>query len=106
MDPEPVVRRTLESATEVSFSSDGLELAMIAGGDLWVMDTELREPRQITFTAEEERSPAFAPDGKSILFVSDAEGQTDIWRATRTETRKYWWQNDRFRLERLTHDAQ
>ena len=104
--PEPVVRRTLESASEVSFSSDGLELAMIAGGDLWVMDTELCEPRQITFSSEEERSPAFAPDGKSILFVSDMEGETDIWRATRADPHKYWWQNDHFVLQRLTHDAE
>ncbi len=106
VEPEPVVRRTLESATEVSFSSDGLELAMIAGGNLWVMDTVLCEPRQITFSPEEERCPAFAPDGKSILFVSDTEGETDIWRATRADSRKYWWQNDRFVLERLTQDAE
>lgn len=104
--PEPVVRRTLQSATEVSFSRDGLELAMIAGGDVWVMDTELREPRQITMTSEEERSPAFSPDGNSILFVSDMQGQTNIWQATRADTRKYWWQNDRFALRRLTQDAE
>ena len=106
VEPEPVVRRTLESATEVSFSSDGLELAMIAGGNLWVMDTVLCEPRQITFSPEEERCPAFAPDGKSILFVSDTEGETDIWRATRADSHKYWWQNDRFVLQRLTQDAE
>ena len=105
VEPQPVVRRMLESATEVSFSSDGLELAMIAGGNLWVMDTVLCEPRQITFSSEEESSPAFAPDGKSILFVSDMEGQTDIWRATRADSHKYWWQNDRFALQRLTHDS-
>ena len=106
VEPEPVVRRMLESATEVSFSSDGLELAMIAGGNVWVMDTVLCEPRQVTFSAEEESSPAFAPDGKSILFVSDMEGETDIWRATRADSHKYWWQNDRFALQRLTHDSE
>jgi tricorn protease len=104
--PEPVARRTLETATEVSFSSDGLELAMIAGGDLWVMDTELREPRQITSSPEEERSPAYAPDGTSILFVSDMGGKTEIWRATRADSRKYWWLNDRFVLQPLTHDSE
>ena len=51
VETEPVVRRTLETATEVSFTSDGLELAMIAGGNLWVMDTVLCEPRQVTFSA-------------------------------------------------------
>ena len=98
-------RRTLDSASAVSFSTDGLEVAFIAGGDLWVMDTELREPRQITNTAEEEHSPLFSPDGESILFVSDAEGQSDIWKAARWDANRFWWQNDRFRLERLTQDA-
>lgn len=103
---EPVVRRLLQSATEVSFSRDGLEVAMIAGGDLWVMDSELREPRQITRTAEEERSPAFAPDGRSILFISDTNGQSDVWQAVRADLKKYWWQNDRFVLTRITDDGQ
>ena len=103
---EPVVRRLLQSATEVSFSRDGLEVAMIAGGDLWVMDTELREPRQITRTAEEERFPAFAPDGRSILFTSDMNGQSDVWQAVRADAKKYWWQNDHFVLTRITNDGQ
>ncbi|MBN1588536.1 MAG: PD40 domain-containing protein, partial [Pirellulales bacterium] len=100
-----VFRRTLRTATEVAFSSDGLEIAMIAGGDLWVMDTELREPRQITNTPEEERDPVFAPDGKSILVVSDMDGQSDVWRVTRADEDRYWWQNEDFLLSRLTVDA-
>ena len=98
--PELLRRRTLDSATSVSFTEDGLEIAFIAGGDLWVMDTELREPRQVTNTVEEERSPVFSPDGQSILFVSDTEGQSDIWKATRSDNERDWWQNERFRLER------
>jgi len=99
-------RRTLDSATAVSFSQDGLEMAFIAGGDLWVMDSELREPRQVTNTSEEEHSPLFSPDSESVLFVSDADGQSDIWKATRADASRFWWQNDRFRLERLTQDAE
>jgi tricorn protease len=101
-----VERRTLERATAVSFTSDGLEIAFIAGGDLWVMDTELREPRRVTATPEEERWPLFAPDGQSILFVSDAGGQTDIWRATRTDDKKPWWLNSTFKLEKVTTDGE
>jgi len=104
--PDAFMRRVLQSASAVSFSSDGLELAMIAGGDLWVMDTELREPRQVTNTPEEERWPAFAPDGRSVLFVSDKDGQCDMWRATRSDSKKYWWQNDRFVLTRITNDVE
>jgi tricorn protease len=99
-------RRILQTATQVAFSADGLEVAFIAGGDLWVMDTELREPRQVTATPEEERSPVFAPDGEGILFVSDKDGQSDIYKAARADKQRYWWQNERFNLERLTNDAE
>ncbi len=105
-DWERVIHRTLQEATAASFSHDGLEIAFIAGGDLWVMDTVLREPRQVTDTAEEERDPAFAPDGKSIYFVSDAEGQADIWKATRADEESDWWRNESFKLQRVTHDGE
>ncbi len=101
----PTDRKTVNSATDVAFSDDALEIAFIAGGDLWVMDTELKEPHQITATPEEERDPIFSPDGKAIYFVSDKEGQCDIWRATRSDEDLYWWQNETFDLKRLTHDS-
>jgi tricorn protease len=101
-----VERRALTTASQASFSADGLEVAFIAGGDLWVMDTELCEPKRVTATPEEERAPAFAPDGKSILFVSDAGGQTDLWRAKRGDEARAWWENDAFALDRITNDAE
>jgi tricorn protease len=102
---DPMMRRTLKAATDVAFSSDGLEIAFIAGGDVWVMDTELREPQQVTDTAEEERSITFAPDNKTLLFVSDAGQQCDIWSATREDDEAYWWQNETFSLKKLTDDT-
>ena len=102
---DPIVREVLSSASNVSFSQDGLEIAFISGGDLWVMDTELKEPKQITHTSEHEREPLFSPDGKQILFISDEEGQSDIWSASRKDEKKYWWQNDSFNVTRLTEDS-
>jgi len=99
-------RRRLDKAEKVAFSDDGLEIAMISGGDLWVMDTELREPRQVTSTPEEERDPVFAPDGKSILFAGDAEGQSDLWKAECADDARYWWQNGDFKLTRLTNNVE
>jgi len=103
---DPIERRALTAASQVAFSKDGLEIAFIAGGDLWVMDTELREPRQVTATAEEERDPVFSPKGDSILFVSDQGGQSDLWRAERADAAKDWWQNGSFKLDRLSQDAE
>lgn len=104
-DRDPIERRTLAAASQVAFSKDGLEIAFIAGGDLYVMDTELREPRQITATPEEERNPVFSPEGDAILFVSDQGGQPDIWRAERSDPEKYWWLNTKFKLDRVTQDS-
>jgi len=103
--PAAVQRPILSSATAICYTQDGLQMAFIAGGDVWVMDTELREPRRVTHTAEEERSVTFAPDGKSLWFVSDAEGQTDLWKATPKVPSQPWWENTAFTLQRLTHDA-
>jgi tricorn protease len=88
--------RVLNTATAASFTPDGLEIAIIAGGDLWVMDTELREPRQITRTAEEEANPIMLPDGQAIYFVGPLPGGFAIFKATRKDAKKYWWQNREF----------
>ncbi len=42
--PPDADRRSLDRADSAAFSRDGLEIAFIAGGDAFVMDTELREP--------------------------------------------------------------
>jgi tricorn protease len=102
---DPILRRTLSQATEVAFTSDGLELAFVAGGDIWVMDTELKEPRQVTHTPEHERDPVFSPDDKRLAFVSSPKGQTDIWVAERANAERDWWQNDEFTLKPLTNDV-
>ncbi|MFO0909493.1 MAG: S41 family peptidase [Isosphaeraceae bacterium] len=99
-------RRTLSQASQAAFTRDGLEIAFVAGGDLWVMDTELREPRQVTATPEEERDPVFSPDGTALYFVSDRDGQSDIWKGSRGDAGKDWWQNETFKLDRVTQDAE
>ncbi len=83
--PDKIDRRTLTSADQVAFSKDGLEIAFVSGGDLWVMDTELLEPKQVTSTPEEERDPAFSPDGDALLVVSDMGGQSDIYRVEKSD---------------------
>ena len=99
-------RRTLTTATDATFSSDGVEIAFISGGDLWVMENELKEPVQITSTSEFESDPVFINDGNAIVFVGWKDGQADIWKAERSNSQKYWWQNTEFQLTQLTDDAE
>lgn len=98
-------RRVMSTATAAAFTSDGLEVAMVVGGDIWVMDTELREPRRVTRSPEEERQPVFSPDGQNLFFISDNGGKPEIWKATR-DGRRPWFLSDSFKLERVTDDGE
>jgi tricorn protease len=100
------LRRTLSSASESVHSPDALEIAFTAGGDLFVMDTELREPVRVTHSAELEHEPLFSPDGKAIFFVSEQGGQSDLWRVERADEEQYWWRNRDFVLKRMTQDPE
>ena len=86
--PEEVLRRKYLSADDVVFTEDGLEIALIAGGDVWIMDTKLREPQRVTKSDGYELDVVFSPDGKSLLFTSVHDGQADIWKATKKDSCK------------------
>ncbi len=104
--PEDILRRKFTAADDIAFTDDGLEIALIAGGDVWVMDTKLREPQRVTKTDGYEQDVVFSSDGQSLLFTSNHAGQTDIWKATRKNPEKFWWQNKEFNLEKQTDDLQ
>jgi tricorn protease len=99
--PRQTETRPLTTASAAAFTRDGLEIAFIAGGDLWVMDTVLREPKRVTATPGEETETLFTPDGKSILFVTNLGNKFVIQRADRADPNKFWWQNDKFVVKPL-----
>jgi len=97
-------RRRRKTATGAAFSRDGLEIVFTAGGDLFVMDTVLKEPKQITKTPEDETQAVFTPDADMVFFVATRDGQGDICRAERNDPAKYWWRNDGFVVTNMTND--
>ena len=99
-------RLEIRTAGQAVFSKDGLEIAFVAGGDLWVMDTVLKEPKRITDSAAEEREPVFSPDGNSIIYISDDGLSARLCRATRADDSIYWWQNEEFKTENLSEDGE
>src|SRR5262245_57490026 len=58
--------------TEVAAAPDGNRLAVIASGDLWVLNLSTGDRRQITRTPEAESFPNWTPDGKRITFTRGA----------------------------------
>lgn len=88
----------------LSTTDDGLELCFTAGGDLWVMDTVLREPVQVCGdVATHEREAVFSKDGKSIYFLRDDGLGVNIWKAERADDSLFWWENQEFVLSPVTH---
>src|SRR5688500_4473550 len=62
-----------------SFASDG-RLAASIEGDIWVRQSNGRTWIQITRGPAWDRQPACSADGPSLVFVSNREGQDDLFR--------------------------
>ncbi len=88
--------KVFNTASGAAFTQDGLEIAIVAGNQLYVMDTELREPKQVTRSGLVDGRPLFTLDGQTILYVANVGDRFAIAKATRYEPKKYWWQNINF----------
>ncbi|NNE07887.1 MAG: hypothetical protein HKN20_04925, partial [Gemmatimonadetes bacterium] len=73
-----------KGATEFAFSPDESQVAFVVHGEVFAMDLEDGEGtdriRRLTNTPARERQVAWDTDGQSLLYVSDATGNTDIYR--------------------------
>ncbi|HYC77316.1 MAG TPA: S41 family peptidase [Planctomycetota bacterium] len=92
--------------TDYALSRDDKQIAAVAGGEIFVMDRKGKEPRhvrRVTDSAAGERSPCFAADSESLLFVSDASGEDQIYRASSADpSEKRLSRARKFRIEKLT----
>ena len=65
--------RDVDGTVDADFSPSKLEIVFKAEGELWAMDTVLREPNRLTRTEGLEDDPVFSPDGKTL-----ASGSGDL----------------------------
>ena len=92
---DPVIERLLaiKSISELTVSPDGSQAVYVLSrndlkkdtglANLWLVDIESGENRQLTSSREGESSPQWRPDGKAIGFLSNRhdpdEGTTQVW---------------------------
>jgi serine/threonine-protein kinase len=64
-----------------SWSPDGRHLATVKDSDIWMLTVGDRQPAfmRVTTTPEEERSPEFSPNGRSLAYVSDKTGRFEVY---------------------------
>lgn len=51
--------------------------------DIFVLERDHAQPRQLTQDAAQDRLPRWAPDGQSLAFISDRSGKYEVWRVQR-----------------------
>jgi len=85
-----VERKTYTAdAEEIAPSPDGKQVALVVAGDVfvvarWPKDAASVAPAptvRVTATPARERHVAWSPDGKGLVYVSDRDGQLDLYAA-------------------------
>ena len=68
-------------AKDISVSPNGKEFAIVVRGDVFVANAEFGTTKRITNTAAQERNVNFSPDGRSLVYASNRDGQWKIYTA-------------------------
>ena len=90
---------------DMTFCSNGMELALTCGGGLYVMDTVIKAPRLVADRRGARVTKcAFSPDGSCLYYVLDRGDGSDICRAIRANGSLPWWENTSFKTETLVSD--
>lgn len=71
-----------KSVTDLSVSPDGEEVAFVIRGDVYVANVKYGTTKQITNTPQQERTVDFAPDGRTLVYDSERDGQWQLFTAT------------------------
>ena len=81
-DAQPVDDIRVTSADEAAVSPDGKQVAFMRRGELFVTSTEHNSTKQVTNTPENESDVAWAPDGRTVYYTSERDGNYNIYKAT------------------------
>lgn len=80
-DTDAVKYYTGSGVSRFTPSPDGEEVAFVIRGDVYVTNTKYKTTRRITNTPAQERNVSFSPDGRSLVYDSDRDGQWQLFTA-------------------------
>ena len=82
-ESEQKVKQDFKGAGSFALSDDGKLIAFVSRGEVFVTGVdEYATTKQITHTAQAERSPSFSKDGRTLVYASERDGYWNIYQAT------------------------
>ena len=77
------VKEDFKGVGSFALSDDGKQIAFVSRGEVFVTGVdEYATTKQITHTAQAERSPSFSKDGRTIVYASERDGYWNLYQAT------------------------
>lgn len=80
--PSPTKLNVRSGARQATPSPDGKSVAFVYRGDVFVTSTDYATTKQITSTPQGESAPSWSPDGKTLYYTSERDGNPTIYKAT------------------------
>ena len=77
------VKQDFKGIGSFALSDDGKQMAFVSRGEVFVTGVdEYATTKQITHTAQAERSPSFSKDGRTLVYASERDGYWNLYQAT------------------------
>ncbi|MDA8975259.1 S41 family peptidase [Akkermansiaceae bacterium] len=96
---------TIKSTRDATVTATGLEWAFVAEGELWAMDTVLKEPRRLTDSPAHETDIYFSEKGDFLYYLKDNGITANYWRVSKNNAKEFWWQATDLKHEPVTNGA-
>jgi tricorn protease len=77
-NPDRVVTYT-SGISEFAVTKDDMSIAIVVHGDIFCMARGSTKAKRLTDSPAYDHAPAWSPDGKKLIFLSDRGGHEDIW---------------------------
>lgn len=97
---------TIKSTRDAAVTAAGLEWAFVAEGEIWAMDTVLKEPHQLTDSPAHESDIHFDEKGEFLYYLKDNGITANYWRMSKDNPKDFWWTATNFKHEPVTKGAE
>ena len=86
VEPLATTMNMSNGASDMAVSPSGKEVAFVLRGDVFVTSVDYGTTKRITNTPTQERSISFSPDGRTLVYAAERNGNWNIYTTTLADT--------------------